>query len=426
MKNLYKNILSVCLLMCFALSASAQVTQIFETASNPNSDIAPKIIIEDDQLFAITSSGVYSQDIDKTGNLLGETLLSSPLFKDFGFEIRNIAVNGDVAFVTTTNYFQDKNSILKTIDGGNTWMDLDTWEGLDFADYYNHRSGIHRGVSQTEELIAMVGPYIYYSSDFGETWEKKGGLMFSLPKVHPLNSGMIIGCSKSWTDELYNINFYYTIDYGQSWNFLNSSFLTTNDVAYHYTDPNKIVLVGEPIVASKDMGKTWEITKEWRYGNDLLIILNADFDTRGSDRLYGTRDNILLYSDDYGANWEEMCQVGENSLDYIENFVQREDKIYAITKEYKVYQIDLSQIETSVEAIGVGNENVSVSVEGNNLRINSQSEISNIEIYSIGGIKLLSQAMTDGAVDISNLLQGIYIARLQTADGRSLSVKFNK
>ena len=114
------------------------------------------------------------------------------------------------------------------------------------------------------------------------------------------------------------------------------------------------------------------------------------------------------------------------SLDYIENFVQREDKIYAITKEYKVYQIDLSQIETSVETIGVGNENVSVKVEGNNLRINSQSEISSIEIYSIGGIKLLSQAMTDGAVDISNLLQGTYIARLQTADGRSLSVKFNK
>ncbi|MBR5787743.1 MAG: T9SS type A sorting domain-containing protein [Muribaculaceae bacterium] len=174
-------------------------------------------------------------------------------------------------------------------------------------------------------------------------------------------------------------------------------------------------------MVSKDCGETWEITNK-----NYCVLSRLDFDTRGSDRLYGTRDNILLYSDDFGANWSEMCQVGENSLDYIENFVQREDKIYAITKEYKVYQIDLSQIETSVEAIGIGNENVSVSVEGNNLRINSQSEISSIEIYSIGGIKLLSQKYASEGIDISDLLQGIYIARLQTADGRSLSIKFNK
>jgi hypothetical protein len=173
------------------------------------------------------------------------------------------------------------------------------------------------------------------------------------------------------------------------------------------------------------MGKTWEITKEWGADNSQFVS-KADFDTRGSDRLYGTRGNVLLYSDDFGANWTELCTIGEDASDSINNFVQREDKIYAITKGFKVYQIDLSQIETSVEVIGIGNENVSVSVEGNNLRINSQSEISSIEIYSIGGIKLLSQKYASEGIDISDLLQGTYVARLQTVDGRSLSVKFNK
>ena len=59
MKNFSKTILSASLLMCFVLSASAQVTQIFVPENNPKSNVKPKIIIEDNQLFAITSSGVY-------------------------------------------------------------------------------------------------------------------------------------------------------------------------------------------------------------------------------------------------------------------------------------------------------------------------------------------------------------------------------
>ena len=69
---------------------------------------------------------------------------------------------------------------------------------------------------------------------------------------------------------------------------------------------------------------------------------------------------------------------------------------------------------------------VMLSVAGDMLKVNAETPVTNIEVYNISGIKLLSQAMTDGTVDIANLLQGTYVARLQTIDGRSLSVKFNK
>ena len=112
MKNLYKNILSVSLLMCFALSASAQVTQIFVPENNPKSNVKPKIIIEDNQLFAITSSGVYSQHLDNSGNLTAKTLLPCEFFTSFDYEVQDLAVKGDTIYVATTNYFQDKNAIL--------------------------------------------------------------------------------------------------------------------------------------------------------------------------------------------------------------------------------------------------------------------------------------------------------------------------
>jgi hypothetical protein len=51
MKNLYKNILSVSLLLCFALSASAQVTQIWN-----NDGSLHKVKIDNDKISVTISN----------------------------------------------------------------------------------------------------------------------------------------------------------------------------------------------------------------------------------------------------------------------------------------------------------------------------------------------------------------------------------
>ena len=426
MKNLYKNILSVSLLMCFALSASAQVTQIFVPENNPKSNVKPKIIIEDNQLFAITSSGVYSQHLDNSGNLTAKTLLPCEFFTSFDYEVQDLAVKGDTIYVATTNYFQDKNAILASYDRGETWIDLDTWEGL--GEFYNHQPAIRRGeIGNTNEIIVVIGSKIFYTSDFGKTWECKGENRYQYIKAHPLDSKISIARFVSWTDQLDNIEFKITYDFGQTWQDFGDGFIEGNYAAFHYSDSNIIVAVGTPTVVSKDCGKTFEYTRDkWSNSDDVIGISRCDFDTRGSNRLYGVRNNLLLYSDDFGASWKKVCKIGNVEADYIRNFTQKGNKIYAITDNYKAYQIDLSLLEASIDAVSAENMGVTLSVVGDMLKVNAETPVTNIEVYNISGIKLLSQVMTDGAVDIANLLQGTYVARLQTADGRSLSVKFNK
>ena len=411
------------LLLGFATIATAQVVQIYEPQNIISEDVTPHVIIEDNQLYAITEDGVLSQNIYEDGRLANLELEKCAMFDNFSHKVTDLEVNGDEVIVTTTNYLWANNSILKSEDAGKTWVDINEWDNVTYG-YFTPvlKSG---EISNNEELFVVIGLDLYHTLDFGKTWNKKGVPEGWYIKTHPLDSKTSIAMMEYEIDVLNNKECYISFDYWDNWQGIPYGFYDVFGVAYHYSNPNNILVIGMPIVASKDMGKTWEITKEWGADNNQFVS-KADFDTRGSDRLYGTRSNVLLYSDDFGANWTELCIVGEDASDSINNFVQREDKIYAITKGFKVYQIDLSQIETSVETIGVGNENVSVSVEGNNLRINSQIEISSIEIFNISGIKLLEQRVPTADIDIANLSQGTYVARLQTVDGRSLSVKFNK
>ena len=135
----------------------------------------------------------------------------------------------------------------------------------------------------------------------------------------------------------------------------------------------------------------------------------------------------ICYSDDFGATWVELCEISLGEEDYVIDFVQHDNKIYTYSKNYKVHQIDLELLESSVEEVAIDNGTVSVSVVGNSLQINSKTPISMVEIYNISGVKLHSSEMLEGAVvDISALTKGTYVARLYASNGNSVSIKFNK
>ena len=403
MKNLYKNILLVGLLISFSLSASAQVTQIHEPSNSVSSNIKikPKLRIENNQLYAITTNGVYLQNLDEYGNLTSNDLDAFQILESYNNSVRDLLVCGNSIILSTTD------ALLRSEDNG------DSWEVV-----IEHPVMIERGkINNTEECFAILDytTNLFHSLDFGKTWEETGTIIEHYIKTHPLDSQVTISRETSNWAVVDNKNFYITYDYGKTWNDI-GSFIEATDAAFHYSNPDIMVVIGKPNMASKDYGKTWETTCEE------FLVDKANFDTRGSDRLYGTREGVLLYSDDIGANWTNLCKMEGN----ISNFTQQNDKIYAITTDNKVYQIDLSLLEASIDVVSAESMGVTLSVAGDILKVNAQTPVTNIEVYNVGGIKLLSQPMTDGTIDISDLLQGTYIARLQTADGSSLSVKFNK
>ena len=426
MKTSNKLFIALSLLIYFTTMSMAQVTHIFDPETVNSSEIIPKIRIEDNQLFAITPNGVYSQELDEFGNLVGESLSLSELFINIEFDINDFVINGNTIFVASTDPDESINLILKSEDKGKTWTNLDEWKDLVGSVSYQDISIKRGNLQNLNEIYILIGDQIYFTSDFGETWNRKGACQKEFKKVSPLDSKICVSCYETFFAVLDNKEFCISNDYGVSWNNI-GSYIETIDVAFHYSDVNKIVLNGNPISVSKDCGKTWEVTKNWGYENKDLYLIQTEFDTRGSDRLYATRSNILLYSDDFGANWNELCVVGESSSDYIANFVQQNDKIYTITKEYKVYEVDLELLESSVEEVAIDNGKVSVSVVGNSLQINSKTPISMVEIYNISGVKLHSSEMLEGAVvDISALTKGTYVARLYASNGNSVSIKFNK
>jgi hypothetical protein len=218
-----------------------------------------------------------------------------------------------------------------------------------------------------------------------------------------------------------------------------SEFSISKEIAYHPTNENLIVLGSYPIIKSEDKGVTWETIVEFEHDEDLYDIFstNFEFDTRGSNRLYGIGQKkndsysymipkSICYSDDFGATWVELCEISLGKDDYVIDFVQHDSKIYTYSKNYKVHQIDLELLESAVEEITADNCSVSVSVVGNNLQINSQTTISNVDIFNIGGVKVAAQESPANSIDISNLANGTYIARLQAVNGNTVSVKFNK
>ena len=417
MKNL--KILSVSLLMCLTLSTSAQVTQIWDS-NKYESQTLHNIKVDNDKLFIFTSAGVFEQALDEYGNLIGNGFELSKLFENFCYDARDFIQSGDKIIVVTNNSPQEGYAIFKSIDNGFSWIDK-----TDSFGSHPERITLCQCYYNRNELYLKSKNKLIYSENFGEDFEKTADIYSNIYDCSKFDSKILVYSTDYLPWQEYH--FYISFDKGKNIHSAVENFMMTKDIAFHYSDPNKIIVAGNKIVVSEDGGKTWQnINRNSEELYDRTIIHNYEFSKSGSDRLYITDNNHLYYSEDYGMTWNELYVLNLTGGDKIKDFIQYSKMIYAYTTFGKVYQMSLGDLEASVETIGVGNENVSVSVEGNNLRINSQSEISNIEIYSIGGIKLLSQAMTDGTVDIANLLQGIYIARLQTADGRSLSVKFNK
>ena len=406
------------------VTTNAQIRQIMIDRGRESTNRFIKI--ENNNLYLNHFSGLLYKDIS---SVLSNNDWQSSHFS--GFPIDNYFVYENRALAVSI--CRNIPLLIKTEDNGTTYKF--------YSPEQFESSGIYlllqNPVNKNEIMAFLFNGNICYSYDFGDTWELRSENYFDIinGKYHPTDPNIIIVGITGPEEAIYYSTFMISFDNGFSWEIIDMNFDGAAGIAYHYSNPDIIVVNGWKVMKSVDKGKSWEIVYRNGGAKPEYTINYIEFDKRGSNRLYGTKwdtskyqtQNQLYYSDNFGATWVELCEISLEEDDYVIDFVQHDNKIYTYSKNYKVHQIDLELLESSVEEVAIDNGKVSVSVVGNSLQINSKTPISMVEIYNISGVKLHSSEMLEGAVvDISALTKGTYVARLYASNGNSVSIKFNK
>ena len=284
------------------------------------------------------------------------------------------------------------------------------------------------------ELLATISGAIMRSKDFGQTWENMldHGTFTAMEQCiayNPNDTKMIFCSDLGFTEVIGSDNFKYTFDGGETCQEL-SGFYLHGGVAFHPTDPDIVVLAGSSVAVSKDGCKTWEFTKNL---DDLDGPAKIAFDKRTGEILFSKYrilggDNMkygIYYSSDLGATWEELCELPFNGE--LTDFVQYGSKIYCISSECEICEIDLEKINVGVSEV-ITNDAIRMRLYENTISWQSEKMLSRVEVVSTEGIILAQQEVggTKGEIMINEDLTGVAIAVFYTADGRPLSVKFNK
>ncbi len=425
--KLIKN-LSICLCLLSCFTTVAQVTQI---PFNPLRKVfTPQIIWNDNKLFITHPNGIFYQDYssgelpqdwgERNNHKWGKYCFA-------GHEVNDFVINENKIIAVTSNPYPEGEIFIRSFDGGKTYENFTPKEIAEFIEketYFDVKPSflIQNSINKNELLLECRA--IFRSIDFGETWEIIPDFYtnFVTAKYHPSDPHTVILGYHSFLEYYPNGNFSISHDGGKTFNpimYDGEEITEANTIAFHYANPDIIVIGGYPCIKTTDKGNTWEVIEGANSSG-------FDFDTRGTDRMYRFEGNSLLYSDDYGINWNTLCEINLENDDQIIDFTQHDIYIYTYSKKYKVHQIDLSILETAIDEVTTEEKGITLSVVGNVLKITTPTSFSLIEIYDIAGNRVLSHPFSNGITDISDLMQGTYVARLTSSDKETICIKFYK
>ena len=421
-----------------SISSFGQVTNINYYANE--SHFTPQLKIVNDNLLFTTPVGVYFITLPHE--------CGSFWFEAYPYAFRGIAVN-DFVFNDNKMLAAQTNNVghILVMTEGNDTRNHILFTPQEFIPefrpedlhsmYYECFDVVNRLVqnpNDKNELLATISGAIMQSDDFGQTWKEIPEVYFSSDKdqclaYNPNDSKMIFCSDLGFTEVIGSDNFKYTFDGGETWQEL-SGFYLHGGVAFHPTDPDIVVLAGSSVAVSKDGCKTWEFTKNL---DDLDGPAKIAFDKRTGEILFSKYrilggDNMkygIYYSDDLGATWKELCELPFDGE--LTDFTQYGSKIYCISSECEICEIDLEKINVGVSEV-ITNDAIRMRLYENTIGWQSEEMLSRVEVVSTEGIILAQQevAGTEGEIMINDDLTGVAIVVFYTADGRSLSVKFNK
>ncbi len=278
---------------------------------------AYKVRQNSDYLYACAASnGLWRKNLSEVSSQwqfinLGDTAaLTAYGVQDVIFD----ELNEDWLLVTCRSENPENHSIYRSFDNGNSWHYADSALQVSYnfngVWYYYYRSFEY--LIKTNQGILGIKSGIYFSDNFGETWQLRGGVGASTIGIYDIdiskNNENIIWVSGS---TIYGKSFVsYTINDGNTWTTFNidkSPFpfepQSTYNIAIDPNNSNNILLGSQILIRSKDGGKSWKTIATLsgdRWFNNLT------FHPESSYRLYATSGNKIIESCDGGVTWQEI------------------------------------------------------------------------------------------------------------------------
>ena len=420
-----------------SISSFGQVTNINYYANE--SHFTPQLKIVNDNLLFTTPVGVYFITLPHE--------CGSFWFEAYPYAFRGIAVN-DFVFNDNKMLAAQTNNVghILVMTEGNDTRNHILFTPQEFipefrpedlhSTFYECLDVVKRLVqnpNDKNELLATINGAIMQSDDFGQTWKEIPEVYFSSDKdlclaYNPNDSKMIFCSDLGFTEVIGSDNFKYTFDGGETWQEL-SGFYLHGGVAFHPTDLDIVVLAGSSVAVSKDGCKTWEFTKNL---DDLDGPAKIAFDKRTGEILFSKYrilggDNMkygIYYSVDLGATWVELCELPFDGE--LTDFEQYGSKIYCISSECEICEIDLEKTDVGVSEV-ITNDAIRMRFGENQISWQSEKTISRVEVISTDGI-ILAQQQTDspqGEMTFSDELTGVAVVAFHTAEGQRITRKIN-
>lgn len=285
----------------------------------PRKNIRSIVIDNVDVLYVGTNDGFFiSTDYGNNWNSTDDNL------DDFGV-IWIYHTQENIMFVQTYNYSNGNYSLLRSEDGGNSWIRANYGiEDLFVCGMVDNPDG---SIS-----VALSENKIYRSTDLGESW-----FLINNGIAPPNPYRDIYSFEYNSKDELFVSNFiwgaYKSLDQGYTWekkdNYLTNYIAYRTEALVCYSDSSAFVgSYGAGLFRTTNNGKIWYAI------NDSLTNFVVESISLNSNRdifaVVSTKssDNCIVKSTDNGKSWRKIYSSPDST--YLENiFVNAQDNIFA-------------------------------------------------------------------------------------------------
>jgi len=277
---------------------------------------------KEDVLWAVAFSLSNPLDFEFTRTVNGGALWDTVSWQDTSnsyYPLNVTAINKDIAWVVMVNYpAQDRSIIVKTIDGGQNWINqpgLFNSAGHAFASmhFFNSNEGLCFGSPGTSNP-AIDSLQIYRTADGGQSWNRIPAS--SLPTPLQGEGVWIYSGNNSYEskgDTLWFLSragrVFRTTDKGLTWNAYTVGNASQDEVSVAFqSSTTGIVIKNAPVSAYKtvDGGETWSsisipsvINKfgaiEYVPGTNSTYVVHA--------AAFGSNSSTLLITNDGGSTW---------------------------------------------------------------------------------------------------------------------------